>query len=189
MHKDSCYDVIILAGGESKRFGCDKCNFEFNGKRMLQRVSENFEKPIIVTRNHRKIDNAIEIIDCGKGPVNAVIKALNYVSRDRVFITGCDFPFLRKNISDFICSKDYDIVMPILDYPQPLLGCYNVKALKTLLPYVSSFMQLIGKSTTYLIGTNELSMIDPSLKSTRNINTFNDILNNRIYYSKSVIII
>ncbi|ARM75715.1 molybdenum cofactor guanylyltransferase [Acidianus manzaensis] len=187
-HRDFYYDTIILAGGESRRFGCDKCDFEFNGKTMLQRVIENFEKPIIVTGKHRKT-NGIEVIDCGKGPVNAVLKALSYVSQDRVFITGCDFPFITRKLTDYICSKNFDIVMPILDYPQPLLGCYSVKILKQFLPYITSFQQLIGKSSTYLIGTNELSMIDLSLRSLKNINNPNDLLDNRIFFSKSVIII
>lgn len=188
LHRDSYFDVIILAGGNSKRFGCDKCEFEIDGKTMLQRVAENFDNPIIVTRKLRNVHGR-QVIDCGKGPINAVLKALTQVTKEKVFLTGCDFPYITRKIVEFICSKDYDIVMPILESPQPLLGCYKVEILKKYLPNSKSFLDLIGKSDTYLIGTNELSIIDPTLKSLININSLKDLHNNRVRFTRSSIIL
>lgn len=187
LHKDSYFNGIILAGGESKRFGSDKCEFEIDGKTMLERVVENFENPIIVSRKPRKI-NGIQVFDYGKGPVSAVVKALEYVNKDKVFITGCDFPYLKRRIIEFICNKNFDIVMPIIEYPQPLLGCYKVNVLKEYSQILNSFLQLIGKSNTYLIGTEELLMIDPTLKSVKNINTLMDFYSKPIKYTKSILI-
>lgn len=177
-----------MAGGESKRFGYDKCEFEIDGRTMLQRVAENFDDPIIVTTKPRKIVGR-QVIDYGKGPVYAVVNALAQVNQEKVFITGCDFPYIRRQVIEFICSKNFDIVMPLLEYPQPLLGCYKTDILKKYLPKLKSFQELIGKSDTYLIGTWELSIIDPSLKSVKNINTLMDFYERKIKYTKSVILL
>lgn len=93
------YDVMILAGGLSKRFGIDKCCFEVNSKTMLSRLLEQFDNPIVVSRSSRRIKKGILVLENGEyeGPVKGVKEGLKYVRRDRVFITGCDFPFLTRS--------------------------------------------------------------------------------------------
>ncbi|EZQ03213.1 MULTISPECIES: molybdenum cofactor guanylyltransferase [Acidianus] len=187
--KSSWYDVIVLAGGESKRFGCDKCDFELSGKSMLKRVVEQFNNAIIVSRFKRGITKT-EILDKGNGPLRAVEYALPYIRSEKVFITGCDFPFVRTSIADLLCSKDFDAVIPILDQPQPLLGCYKTNFLLRNISKVNSFMSLLRQSNnTYLIGTEELRLIDPSLLSLRNINYFIDLLKPVKVFTKSTIIL
>lgn len=182
------FDAIILAGGESKRFGTDKCLFEIDGKTMLQRVVENFERPIIVTRIPRNYER--EVIDEGKGPIRALEIAVKEIEKDKVFITGCDFPFLKRRVVEYICSKDYEIIMPLLDYPQPLLGCYNVRFLKDNISKVNSLQDLLRlANNAYLIGTEEMRMVDFSLDSLRNINRVVDFYIKIKVYSKSKILL
>lgn len=189
--KSSCkdfFDAIILAGGESRRFGTDKCSFEMDGKTMLQRVAENFERPIIVTRIPRNC--GIEIIDEGIGPIRALEIAVKRIEKDKVFVTGCDFPFLKRRVVEYICSKDYEIAMPLLEYPQPLLGCYNTRFLKNNISKVNSLQELIGiASSAYLIGTEEIKMIDLSLDSLRNINRLTDFYTKVKIFTKSKILL
>ncbi|MCY0873626.1 NTP transferase domain-containing protein [Acidianus infernus] len=189
--KSSCkdfFDAIILAGGESRRFGTDKCSFEIDGKTMLQRVAENFERPIIVTRIPRNC--GIEIIDEGIGPIRALEIAVKRIEKDKVFVTGCDFPFLKRRVVEYICSKDYEIAMPLLEYPQPLLGCYNTRFLKNNISKVNSLQELIGiANSAYLIGTEEIKMIDLSLDSLRNINRLTDFYTKVKIFTKSKILL
>ncbi|MDT7900764.1 MAG: molybdenum cofactor guanylyltransferase [Acidianus sp.] len=182
------FDAIILAGGESKRFGTDKCSFEIDGKTMLQRVAENFENPIIVTRTPRNY--RIEIIDDGKGPIKALEIAIKKIKKDKVFVTGCDFPFIKRKVVEYICSKDYEITMPLLEYPQPLLGCYDTRFLKSNISRIVSLQDLIYfANNVYLIGTEEIKMIDSSLDSLRNINRLTDFYTKIKIFTKSKILL
>ncbi|MEM0363121.1 MAG: molybdenum cofactor guanylyltransferase [Sulfolobaceae archaeon] len=187
------YDAIILAGGLSKRFGFDKCCFTINSKTMLERVVEQFEKPIVVSRSYRKLDNAILVLESGdyRGPIKGLEEGLKYVKKDRVFITGCDFPFLTRNLVDYICSKNYDIVMPITEEPQPLLGCYSTPFLKQNIKKVDRLIDLILFSKhVYFIGTNEIIRADPTLTSLINVNSIVDLILRPIrIYSLSRLII
>lgn len=173
------YDVIILAGGLSKRFGSDKCCFKINSKTLLERIVEQFDNPIVVSRSPREISRGILIIEKGDylGPVKGVKEGLKYVKRDKVFITGCDFPFLSKNVADYLCSKDFDIVITINEEPQPLLGCYSSKLLRRNINKVKRLIDLLKYSNqTYLVGTNELLRADPMLCSLINVNSITDLI-------------
>ncbi|BDC19030.1 molybdenum cofactor guanylyltransferase [Acidianus sp. HS-5] len=186
-YKDS-FDAIILAGGQSKRFGTDKCSFEIDGKTMLQRVAENFERPIIVSRTPR--NSGTEVFDDGNGPIKALQIALEEVNKDKVFVTGCDFPFLKRKVIEYICSKNFEVVMPVLEYPQPLLGCYSTSFLRNSISTITSFQELINLANSiYLIGTEEIKMIDLSLDSLRNINRLTDFHIKIRIFTKSKILL
>jgi molybdopterin-guanine dinucleotide biosynthesis protein A len=192
LHKDF-YDSIILAGGYSIRFGSDKCEFCISGKSMLQRVAEIFDFPIIISNIERKIDNKefkIIIDRERKGPLRAIKYAFPFLTKDKVFITGCDFPFITKELVNLICNKDYDIVLPLLEYPQPLLGCYKTSFIESNYERVNSFVDLINLAkSVYLIGTEEIKIVDPLLNSVLNINRINDILKKENIFTKSKIIL
>ncbi|BFH72449.1 molybdenum cofactor guanylyltransferase [Sulfurisphaera javensis] len=184
------FDVIILAGGESKRFGSDKCCFEFNGKTFLERIVENFNNPIIVTNKQRKVQG-IQIIDnIRKGPVKAIELALSCVFREKVFITGCDFPFITYELASFICNKEADISLIVEEEIQPLLGCYSTSFLKNYITHVKTLYQLINyANTVYFIGTYELKLHGFSSIQLKNINSWKDFLINQDKYTLSKYVI
>ena len=185
--KNFFFDVIVLAGGESKRFGSDKCCFEFNGKKILERVVENFDNPIIVTNKKRNVKKGIEVIDNErKGPVNAVKIALPYIKREKVFITGCDFPFITRRIAEFICSKEAEISIIEEDDVQPLLACYSTSLLKENIDKVKTLYELINYAKSiYFIGIYELKLNGFSLNELKNINSWKDFYINQDKYTLS----
>jgi len=189
-YKGSSFDVIILAGGESKRFGSDKCCFEFNGKRFLERVAENFDNPIIVTNRRRNV-KGIEVIDKErKGPANAVKLALPYVNKEKVFITGCDFPFINRELANFICNKDAEISIVEEEEVQPLLACYSTSFLRENINKVRSLHELLNYAkTVYFIGTFELKLHGFFLEILKNINSWKDFYKNQDKYTLSRYII
>ena len=188
------FDVIILAGGESKRFGEDKCEHEFNNKTFLQRVSEEFNQPIIVTSKIRNRVNGIQVIDnLRKGPVKGLELGLNYVSAGKVFVTGCDFPFVTSYLAQSLCNRgDYDITIVNVGKPQPLLACYNTNFLRENINNCKRMMDLLvlGKKI-YMVGTFELKINGINLLTVKNVNSWLD-LNfsvNRIPFTESKLIL
>jgi len=174
--KNSFFDVIILAGGESKRFGSDKCCFEFNNKKFLERIIENFDNPVVVTNKKRNIKRGIEVIDDErKGPVNAVKLALPFIKREKVFLTGCDFPFITRKLAEFICNKGAEISIVEEEELQPLLACYSTSLLREKIEKVKTLYDLINHArSVYFIGTYELKLNGFSLNELRNINSWKD---------------
>jgi len=174
------YDTIILAGGLSKRFGIDKCSFEINSKTMLDRVIDQFPYPIVVSRTNRIVSKGIIVVEDGDymGPIKGIRAGLKYVKERKVFITGCDFPFITVNLADYLCSKnDYDVVMVVDEKPQPLLACYSTAFLEHNLPKVKKLTELLTLSnSTYLAGSQEIIRADPFLYSTINVNSIVDLI-------------
>ena len=189
--KNSFFDVVILAGGESKRFGSDKCCFEFNGKKFLERIVENFDNPIVVTNKKRNVKKGIEVIDNErKGPVSAVKLAIPYIRKEKVFLTGCDFPFITRKLAEFICSKETEISIIEEEEIQPLLACYSTFLIKEKIEKVKTLYELINYAkSVYFIGTYELKLNGFSLDELKNINSWKDFYKNQDKYTLSKYVI
>jgi len=182
-YKDYSYETIILAGGQSKRFGTQKCCFKFLGKPLLEWVLKEFEQAIIVCKrdvlecisSYKEVKVILEDDNEYYGPVVAIKRVLNLIKSENVFITGCDYPFIKRNIADLLCSREGDIRLLFDNEFQPLLACYSVKFLRENINKVSKMRELISLANeVYLLGINELRIIDPTLNSIKNINTIND---------------
>ncbi|MCY0859038.1 MAG: NTP transferase domain-containing protein [Sulfolobaceae archaeon] len=172
------YDVLILAGGEAKRFGyVDKCMFNYLGKPILFRLLEEFDDAYVVSRHKRNLSKGVEIIETGKreGPLGGVKVSLPYLTKAKVFITGCDYPFVCRRLTDYMCKDNYDITMVLTDDVQPLLGCYMVDFLKNYVNRVRALRELLhfAKSIKF-VGLYELRFLDPELKFLVNVNTLQD---------------
>lgn len=161
-------------------------------KTFLQRIVENFENPIIVTNKRReKIDKGIQIIDnILRGPVHALKQAIPYLKKDKVFVTGCDFPFVTRELANFICNKEAEMSIIKEKELQPLLACYSTSFIKSRIEYVKTLYELqqYAKSI-YIIGTYELILNGFSLTQLKNINSWTDLYTNQDKYTLSMYII
>jgi molybdopterin-guanine dinucleotide biosynthesis protein A len=197
LYKDYLYDVIILAGGKSKRFGSFKCVFNYLGRPLIYWIAKEFENPIIVTRRELINDSLRElgtiVIENGEynGPVGGVMEGIKFVESSDVFIIGCDYPYFIRRVSDLICSREGEIRSPIINnLPQPLLGCYKLSFLKNVLPYINKLLDLYNfAKEIYYLGVNEIRIADPTLRSIVNINTLTDFYNRVKYFSISKLMI
>ncbi|BBL48174.1 molybdenum cofactor guanylyltransferase [Metallosphaera sedula] len=176
MYRDS-FDAVILAGGNSIRFGTDKCEFEIDGKSMLKRVAELFELPIIVTDKPRDVKGKIVQDNWKEGPLKALKLALKLVSKEKVFVTGCDFPFLSRGLVEILCSKQEHVATTLTcGKIQPLLSCYSFDYLKTHIDNFKSMTDLlINSPSVYIAGLREITMIDPHLRTLLNVNRVSDL--------------
>ncbi|QKQ99652.1 NTP transferase domain-containing protein [Metallosphaera tengchongensis] len=186
------FDVIVLAGGSSSRFGADKCDFEIDGQTMLDRVTSNFLNPIIVTSKERRVSKGVQILDPDRrGPLAGVAKAIQFLEKPKVFITGCDFPFLKRSLVELICSKPELVSTTITcGKIQPLLSCYSTQFLVSRLRSSPSLTDVVYSSpSVYVVGTREIGMVDPSLKSLINVNRITDLYSQRskLFWHSSIL--
>jgi molybdopterin-guanine dinucleotide biosynthesis protein A len=141
---------VILAGGDSKRFGgITKSNITVGGESIISRiikiVRDLFDEIIIVTNTpeeFRKYNRYIIVCDqfLRAGPLGGIHAAIKAASCEAVFVFACDMPFLNKEliieqIDAF--NNDYDILVPkIGGNIEPLHAIYR----KTLLGDLEKFL-------------------------------------------------
>lgn len=134
--------VIILAGGEAKRFQIqgeswrDKALMEISGKPMLQHIIENIgsivDEIIICVNNLERrnkylkvlgetplIKKARIVIDINypstSGPLVAITTGLKASTAEKCLILPCDTPFIKPEVADFLfkASGESDITVPV----------------------------------------------------------------------------
>jgi molybdopterin-guanine dinucleotide biosynthesis protein A len=93
---------VVLAGGRSSRMGRDKATLEIGGEPLLARVvgrlSEALPAVVVIGPAHlHDLAPGIPIIPdayLGAGPLGGLVTALRAVPAPRVFLAGCDMPFV-----------------------------------------------------------------------------------------------
>lgn len=93
---------VVLAGGRSSRMGRDKAALEIGGEPLLARVVGRLREalPAVVVigpANLHELTSDVPIIPDaypGAGPLGGLVTALRAVPEPRVFLAGCDMPFL-----------------------------------------------------------------------------------------------
>lgn len=105
---------LILAGGQSRRFGTDKALFTMPGQKLtnieltVSRLQKVCKQVIVVANPHNAAaiqhlvenKNVIVLTDLapyqGQGPLAGLMTVQDYGARDLV-INACDYPFLKTN--------------------------------------------------------------------------------------------
>jgi molybdenum cofactor guanylyltransferase len=184
---------IVLAGGKSTRMGTAKALLPFGSETMLQRVVRLLgaivspivvvaareqqlpELPghILITRDEREARGPLEGLRAG-------LKALPE-SVDCAYVTSCDVPLLVPAFVERMIEMlgDHDIaVMEIDGFTHPLSAVYR----RNTLPHVESLLAndrlrpafLFEAVRTRRVQTNEMTSVDPDLRTLRNLNTPDD---------------
>ncbi len=145
--------IVILAGGQSKRFGGGyKTLYKFNDLSVLKRILNNYENlniEIALNVNSNEIEfintglNLIsDEIDNFQGPLAGIYSSLKWVLQNKkniewIFTTPSDTPFLFSEIinkffttkfkenSKIILAKNYDKIHPVI-------GLWHISLLKNL---------------------------------------------------------
>jgi molybdenum cofactor guanylyltransferase len=183
--------AIILAGGNSKRFGVDKALYPFKGKPLVQIVIETIKnltkKIIIITNSPDKLDflnyKKYNDIIPGAGSLGGLYTGLYHSNHDLNIVLPCDMPFISQECIQFLVknSNGYDITVPIHNNMfEPLCAIYS----KTCLPYIKNqiesedyqVFQFYDKvKTKQLVFSNKLPFYHKNLFL--NINTKSDLEN------------
>lgn len=183
---------VILAGGRSSRFGSNKALALVAGQPMISHATNLFEtlfsEHLIITNSPEEYGftgwNMTQDIYPGAGPLAGIHAALTRVKSEKIFVVGCDMPFLRPEVIRFICGqyKNADVVIPETELGlEPLHALYH----KNCLEQISANLQaqqrrlhsFFKQMNTTIIPWQEIALIDPEQKSFRNINHQYDLEN------------
>ena len=184
---------VILAGGRNSRLPGEKKGFRKIGQKMIidriyEELSSVVDEIIIVTNEPEeflKWDGMIvSDINPSRCALAGVHAGIYYASYDKVFISACDTPFIRKDVIEFILSfagSQYDVVIPQGEGGyEALLAVYSKACLplieKNLKDKVFMIKKFYKKNRVKKIPLEKLKELDPLMESFFNINTPEDII-------------
>lgn len=182
------YQGVVLAGGESRRFGSPKAFAEIDGIPFYQ-CSINAIQPfcssiVIVTKPNlqekfkRDRHNVAVINDVkefrGQGPLAGLYSAMEYRASPWYMVTPIDVPFVEASIFGQLIKfidKNIDGIVPIVSgKKQPLIAIYNYSIKDEIRHMLEngkrSVQQLLGKFNIRYIPMNiEQSFININRKT------------------------
>lgn len=141
----------ILAGGKGKRMGyLKKGLLEIEGrpiiKKLIDVLKSEFEEIIIVTNNPEDYSSLKK--ECcilqdkikNTGPLGGIYTALDYTTKDAVFFTACDMPFVDntivKNLLGSYKKNPHDAFVPrIGEHIEPLCAIYKKNVTSAILSF------------------------------------------------------
>lgn len=148
---------ILLAGGESRRFGQPKAFALFKGKPLYAHVFEAlqpFMDQLVVVSHPTLVDRFLEdprlhavIRDderyIGKGPLAGLYTVMAQEEADEFFLFPCDTPLVNCDLVQWLINlgethPDSNGIVPVVGRRlQPLFGLYR----KDCLPYLEDLLQ------------------------------------------------
>jgi len=183
---------IVLAGGESKRFGgrINKAFLLLQDKPLLQwvieRISPLFTEVIVVTNEEKKFKKfpvkLVKDIYPGYGALSGLHSGLYYAKNFYSFVCACDSPFISSELVRYLIKKkkEYDVIVPWLESGQePFCALYSKNCLQPIMevmekkkrPRIIDFFEQVNVCK---IDEREIKKVDPQLISFFNINTWAD---------------
>lgn len=127
---------ILLAGGNSTRFGEDKARTALGNEIMIRRIVEKLrsvsDKVYVVANDPSSYSflntEIIKDIIPNQGPLGGLYTGLRYSNSLYNFVLPCDMPLITQNYLEYLKShtKDYDALVPKYNgYMEPLAGIYS----------------------------------------------------------------
>ncbi|MCP3900321.1 MAG: molybdenum cofactor guanylyltransferase [Desulfobacteraceae bacterium] len=183
---------VILAGGRNSRLpGEKKALRKIGGTMIMDRIHQELgsvvDEIIIVTNEPEEFSlwDALIVSDiypsrCALAGVHA---GIYYATYDKIFITACDTPFIKRDIVEYILSfadHQHDVIIPEGEGGlEALLAVYSKACLplieKNLNANIFMIKKFYAKNKVKAIPLENLKKIDPLMESFFNINTPADI--------------
>ncbi|MBD7964514.1 molybdenum cofactor guanylyltransferase [Fictibacillus norfolkensis] len=190
---------VVLAGGESRRFGSPKLFAEWGGatffEKALNTITPFSDELVAVVRKEwigsleRKHSHSVEIISDvesfkGKGPLAGIYSAMMRTKGDYYLITPCDMPRMssgmyKKWLETAFEHPMYDCIVPVLNGKvYPLNGIYKRSCLhemkENLMKDNLKVLSLLSRKNTKYIEVRK-----EEAHFFENVNTKEDLLNLR----------
>ena len=145
--------LVILAGGQSRRFGGGyKTLYKFNRISILDRIIHNFKKlkmEIVLNVNSNEdefLKTGLHLINDEQenfqGPLAGIYSSMKWVLENRkniewIFTSPSDTPFLNKNLVNKFLSTDYNnktniIIAKSSNKTHPVIGFWHISLIKSL---------------------------------------------------------
>jgi molybdopterin-guanine dinucleotide biosynthesis protein A len=181
---------VVLCGGQSSRMGQPKAWLPFGDELMLPRVVRLLGEvvtPIVVVaargQDVPSLPPEIEIVrdpEPGRGPLRGLIAGLEALRgrTDAAYVSSCDVPFLRPGLVRRLIEllDDFAICVPeVGGYRHPLAALYRIEvadvAARLLAEDRLRTGALFEKMSTRIVQREEITNVDPTFQSLRNVNT------------------
>jgi molybdenum cofactor guanylyltransferase len=185
---------IVLAGGESQRFGSPKALAEWKGRTFIDYSIKSLapfaDNIIVVTREEllkpltRYSSQNIRILTDAtrfksKGPLAGIYTAMISQKADYYLVSPCDMPLMNSSMYKMwlahVQEEDYGCVIPVLDGRiYPLNGVYN----KTCLPDITLCLHKNIYKVLKLLQRKNTKYIEVQKEERhlfRNVNTPNEL--------------
>ena len=145
--------IVILAGGQSRRFGGGyKTLYTFNKISILNRIIQNFKKlevEIVLNANSNEdqfLKTGLHLIkdelENFQGPLAGICSSMKWVLENRkniewIFTSPSDTPFLNKNLVNKFLSTDYNnktkiVIAKSSNKTHPVIGFWHISLIKSL---------------------------------------------------------
>jgi molybdopterin-guanine dinucleotide biosynthesis protein A len=176
---------VILAGGESRRYGRNKALEKINGIPLIEMVigvmQSVFRHLILITNtpdqySHLKLPMHEDLVK-GLGPIGGISTALTAIPDDAAFLVACDMPFLNRKLIRYMVENrsDFDVVVPrVSGKMESLHAVYAKQCLPAIRKLLDSHeyqvIRIFSEVSVRYIEENEIRGFDPELKSFLNIN-------------------
>jgi molybdopterin-guanine dinucleotide biosynthesis protein A len=145
--------IVILAGGQSRRFGGGyKTLYTFNKMSILDRIIQNFKKlevEIVLNANSNEdqfLKTGLHLIkdelENFQGPLAGICSSMKWVLENRkniewIFTSPSDTPFLNKNLVNKFLSTNYNnktkiVIAKSSNKTHPVIGFWHISLIKSL---------------------------------------------------------
>jgi molybdopterin-guanine dinucleotide biosynthesis protein A len=192
--------AIILAGGQSSRFGSNKALQNLAGKPLIRHVVERVlslagEVVVVIGRGESKtgysklLPSGVKMVNDdmeGKNPLIGFVSGLTAVKSDYAAVLSCDVPFVSREVVDLLFQRGLNVDAAIPRWSrqriEPLQAVYRrtstlTAASATLFPTDLSLEDMIRtlERVVYVSVEDEIARIDHDLNTFFNINTREDM--------------
>ncbi|MDR5696281.1 MAG: molybdenum cofactor guanylyltransferase [Armatimonadota bacterium] len=177
---------VVLAGGKSRRMGCDKATLPLGDRSLLAHVVGRLRAvcaPVLVVASRPDA-----YPDCGVpviadrwpvgGPLAGLHAGLAAARTDYAVVVACDLPFITPSVLRGLVERagGFEAAVPRVDgVAQPLCAVYHrgvePVAEALLRRGVRSVRALLRRLRVHYVGEDELRAWDPDLRSFLNVNT------------------
>ena len=180
---------VILAGGESSRFGANKALVRLNGKGIVETqvtlFRDLFQDVLLIANDPAVFENldvrVLSDLIPGMGPLGGIFTGLFHAKFPEIFVAACDMPFLDRRLIRMLIEArfDVDVVVPKSRRGlEPLHAVYGKRCLKPIYELVVSgtrqVFQFFPQVRVREIEEESLRVIAPDLRCLFNINTMDD---------------
>jgi molybdopterin-guanine dinucleotide biosynthesis protein A len=182
--------VAIMAGGRSSRMGQDKSFVPFEGRPMIETITERVtglgDELFIVTNNpddyaHLELPLFSDVFP-DHGSLGGIYTAVHHARHPHTLIVACDMPWLNRPFLEYMISlkETADIIVPRWnDFPEPLHAIYH----KVCLPPIEAnlrarrlkIIRFYDIVSVRYVEPEEIKQFDSDGRSFANINTPQDL--------------
>ncbi len=180
--------AIVMAGGDSRRMGCDKANLLLDGRTLLQSVMTTmqrlFPQVIVSVRQPRAGIDLPQVCDAQPdgGPLAGLVAGLGHITTPWAFVIACDMPFIVPEAVELLAGYRlrHQAVVPVVHgHPQPLAAFYAAGCLAPLRASLAarqkSLRDILKQLDVRYVDEAGMREADPHLRSFFDLDTPQDV--------------